>query len=115
MLRRHRQSNQPAPIMTHQGDLSQGELLDKRFDGLVVQPETVVLYFSEFVRAGKPDEIRRNHALPRTHKERNHLAIEKGPGRFAVQTQDRLTGSFVHVVDPHPVDLYELRRVWKVR
>src|SRR5437879_10765207 len=98
MLCRQGQSNQSAPVVANQSHAPQVKLFDERFDGLKVQLETVVLDASKFVRAAKADEIRSHHALSGADKARNHFAIEKRPGRFAVQTKDRLAFSFVHIM-----------------
>src|SRR5690606_40298308 len=69
--------------------------LHMRFVGVIVAR-------SGFVRAPKPDEIRRDDAMAMRNEARNHLAIEKGPARLAVHQQDgRLVArSFIDRRDP---------------
>ena len=55
------------------------------------------------VRAPTADQIDRNHPMARRQEAGDHVAIEIGPGRIAVDQHDGLSVSraFIDIVDPN--------------
>ena len=61
------------------------------------------------VRAAEAGVVGADHALPGRHQRRQHLAVEVGPGRLAVEADDRVALALVHVVQPQAVDVVPVR------
>src|SRR6202022_1515915 len=88
----------PAPVLHDQGDVVKVELLDQPPHVLRGAAERVFAIGGRFrfakahVVGGDDAEISR--------KRRNEVAVQVGPGRLAVDQDDRLAGTFVDVVHP---------------
>ncbi len=74
----------------------------------------VVLHALGLVRAPETDQVRCDRAKAGGHEDRDHLAVEVGPGRLAVQHQHRRRWR-IAFVDVGHAQVAELQVFWLVR
>src|SRR5579859_5353937 len=72
--------------------------------------EGIFIAFGELVGTSEADEIGSHDAIA-TREYGDHFAIEKRPGRFAVQAQDDFPLTLVNIMHTQAVDLDIMRLV----
>ena len=81
-----RQSQQTTPVVTHQRNTVEIQVLNECCQRVVMQREGIARAIPQLVRSAETDEVRRNHAMV-PGEAGNKLAIEVTPGGLAVQAQ----------------------------
>ena len=72
-------TNQSAPVLTKQRDMTEIECSDQGVHDVDVKLIGVGPAIGKFVRSAKTDEIRRNHAVSAGDEDRDHFAIQETP------------------------------------
>ena len=108
------QPDQTAPVVTHEGDVTQLQLLDQAAHPVHVALIGVVFATHRLVGAAEADQVGSDHPVAGGGDDRHGAAVEVRPRGLAVEQQHRGCAGrpFVEVVDPHPVDLDV---VWRER
>ena len=103
----HAQPQQTAPVLTHERDVTQARRCDEAAQPVHVLLIAVRLAARGLVGASEADEIGRHRAQARRDEDRNQLAVEKRPGRLAVQQQHdrRRARALVDVVHAQAIPL----------
>ena len=103
VLAHEAQADEPAPVLAHQRDVAQVEPVEEELaHPLDVAGERVVAALGRLVRAPEADQVGRDDLQPGRGEDRDHRAVQVGPGRLAVQQEDhgRLRVALAQVVHP---------------
>ena len=106
VLDREAQPDRAAPVVHHECQLRQVELLDEPCDRVDVAVVRVPADLGRLVRAAEADQVRRDLAPGQL---RDDVPPQKRRRRLAVQQQRRLAVAFVDVVQPASVELEPVR------
>src|SRR6202008_4050301 len=101
-VHRQRHTQQPAPVLANQRDIPQVQPLNEPPQHPAVKRKRVDRLVYRFTRPPKADKIRRDGAMSRRRKYRNHFPIEIAPRWFAVQAKKYLLGvgrSFIQIMN----------------
>ena len=107
---REREANQTAPVLDDEGDVGEVEVLDEMEDCVSMKIKIVGSVLARFVASAETVEVWSHDATGKgmlrvggvVQEHGDHLAVEIGPGRFAVETKKDLravagAGAFVDV------------------
>lgn len=114
---RHRQcqADQPAPILTDQRDVRQVQCLYQVEQRVAVKVETVRGLVHRLVRTAEADQVGCDYPAGRGEY-RDHLAIEVGPRRLAVQAQEHGASPrpFIDEMHPQSCDAGQIMRIERI-
>jgi hypothetical protein len=103
VLAHQAEPDQAAPVLPHQRDALQVEVVEQRLaHPLDVAGERVVLPRRRLVGAAEADQVGGDAAQPGVDQDRDHRAVEEAPRWLSVQEEDHLARgrTLVEVVDP---------------
>ena len=106
------QADDAAPVLAEERHVAQRQRIEDRMVPADVPSIGVDLRIDRLVRATEADVVPRDHPQSRRSEDRDHLAVEIGPGRLSVHEHDQgaVGGPLLDVVDPQAVDLDPVRR-----
>ena len=111
------QPDEAAPVLTEQVDVGQAQLLDEGLEPLVVTQIAVGLDLGGLVGPAHPEVVHGDHPVAGIGEHRDHVPVQVGPRRLAVEEQHDLAvgGTLVHVGLSQAVDLHVLGLIRPVR
>jgi hypothetical protein len=101
----------PPPVVANQRNPRQIELPHERGQIGRVAVERMVLLPCRLLRESETDHVRHDHPPSGCDERRDHVPIEKSPGRVAMKQDDRIALPFVHVMHPPAVHIGEPRTI----
>src|SRR5206468_5336772 len=81
------EADEAAPVLADERDPAQVERFEQAAHPIDVALVGVLLATYGLVGASEPDQVRRDDAMAGARDDRDHLPVEVGPGRLAVQHQ----------------------------
>ncbi len=108
---REAEAGRAAPIVADQRDALEIELAQQRREIGDMAVETMRVFPRRLLRKPESDHVGDDHAAPGRRQRFYEIAIEKAPGRVAVQQHQRIAGSLVDVVHAPAVHAGEVRPV----
>ena len=99
------ESDQPTPILTNESDSTKIERSYKRFHPINVALVGIVTALDWLVRSAEADEVGSYSAETRPGDDRDHLSVEVGPRRLAVEHEHDVAvrRALAHVVHAETV------------
>jgi hypothetical protein len=111
VLDRPAQADRPAPVLHHHRRVAHVDRVVSARDQLDVAVVAVPAPVGGLVGASEARVVDAQHPPTRLRERRDHLAVEVGPGRLAVEAHHRLAFPHIEGVETQPVRLHPARLV----